>query len=54
MARRDQRWQVWIAIVGGLSVIPCLMGFAASTTPLLALLAAGAANFFNGWFHPPS
>src|SRR5262245_45487175 len=50
LARRDARWLVWIAACGGVGVLPCLIGFAASPTPKLALLALFPANFFNGWF----
>jgi predicted MFS family arabinose efflux permease len=50
LAQRDPRWLVWIAAIGGLGVLPCLVVFAASPTATVALLALFPANFFNGWF----
>jgi predicted MFS family arabinose efflux permease len=54
LARRDERWLVWIAAIGGFSVLPFLLLFASSTTPELALLALIPANFFNQWFPSPT
>lgn len=54
LARRDERWLVWIAALGGVAVLPFLVGFAASPTPTMALLALAGANFFNGWFPSPT
>jgi predicted MFS family arabinose efflux permease len=54
LARRDERWLVWIAAIGGLLVLPFLLAFASSTTPELALLALIPANFFNQWYPSPT
>jgi predicted MFS family arabinose efflux permease len=50
LARRDERWLIWLSAASGVVVMPFLVAFAASPTATLALIAFVPANFFNAWF----
>jgi predicted MFS family arabinose efflux permease len=54
LARRDERWLVWIQALGCSLVFPFLAAFALCPTPGLALLLFIPANVFNQFFAAPS
>ncbi|NQZ97996.1 MAG: MFS transporter [Myxococcales bacterium] len=54
LAKRDERWLLWIAALGGSLLVPFLAAFALCPTPGLAMLLFIPANVFNQFYAAPS